>query len=205
MQYYAMIEGEQRGPYELGQLPEAGVRPGTYVWCKGMDSWEKAEDVADICRYYRQRIFDLTHPSRPQSPPPTPQDQEASDDPFESVPLRFRGLVRRSGEVPGPAQDPDWTDTSTPPVSTIILATFLTVFCFPITGVVAIYYSMMASKAWNEATRSQSKQQKALYSEQEREELREQAHDYSRSAKMWIGITFFMGLILYAFLGRTFL
>lgn len=46
MRYFAMIDGERRGPFELSQLADAGVRPGTYVWCKGMDDWEKAEDVA---------------------------------------------------------------------------------------------------------------------------------------------------------------
>ncbi len=29
---------------------------------KGMSDWEQAADVADICRYYRQRIFDKLHP-----------------------------------------------------------------------------------------------------------------------------------------------
>ena len=35
MRYFAMIGGEQRGPYELTELSEAGVTPETYVWCKG--------------------------------------------------------------------------------------------------------------------------------------------------------------------------
>lgn len=64
MRYFAMIDGERRGPFELDALADVGVRPDTYVWCKGMADWEKAEDVAEICRWYRQRIFGLMHPPR---------------------------------------------------------------------------------------------------------------------------------------------
>ena len=64
-----MIDGRKSGPYTLDELQEAGVTPETYVWCKGMDDWEKAADVADICRYYRQRLFNLMHPG-PQQPQP---------------------------------------------------------------------------------------------------------------------------------------
>ena len=50
MRYFAMIGGEQRGPYELMELSEAGVTPETYVWCKGMADWQPASDVAEIGR-----------------------------------------------------------------------------------------------------------------------------------------------------------
>ncbi len=43
MRYFAMIDGERRGPFGLDELADAGVRPDTYVWCKGMSDWEKAE------------------------------------------------------------------------------------------------------------------------------------------------------------------
>ncbi|MDE6143194.1 MAG: DUF4339 domain-containing protein, partial [Muribaculaceae bacterium] len=35
MKYFAIIDGEQKGPFELEELADAGVRPSTYVWCKG--------------------------------------------------------------------------------------------------------------------------------------------------------------------------
>lgn len=203
-----MIDGERRGPYELGELSEAGVRPDTYVWCKGMADWEKAEDVADICRYYRQRIFDLMHPSAkgPGSDSGSGASQAMAQpeaDPYAAVPERFRGIVRRSGEIPGP-QAGDSPDTSAPPAPTLFLSIFLTLFCFPITGMVAIYYSYRARAAWHESMRSDSSQNKQLYSEKEREELRRKSHDYDRQARMWIGITFFLSLIFYALLGHKF-
>lgn len=210
MRYFAMIDGERRGPFELNELAEAGVRPGTYVWCKGMPDWEKAEDVADICRFYRQRIFDMMHPSSRPTPgqagvPTTDGAQDrGGEDPYGNLPLRFREMVRRSGEVPT-GTEPDEPDTSLPPTPTLFISIFLLFFCFPVTGFVAVYYSYKSRQAWTEANRSESKQGKQLYSDSEREGLRRQAHDYDRQAKMWIGITFFLGMILYALLGHKYM
>ncbi|MDE6381897.1 MAG: CD225/dispanin family protein, partial [Muribaculaceae bacterium] len=91
---------------------------------------------------------------------------------------------------------------SSPPAPTLFLSVMLTLFCFPVTGLVAIYYSYRSRVAWAESQRSESKSAKNLYSDQEREEYRRLAHDYERQAKMWIGITFFLGMILFALLGK---
>jgi len=201
-----MIDGERRGPFELSQLADAGVRPGTYVWCKGMDDWEKAEDVADICRHFRQRIFDMMHPSSNRSlGSAVPQRQDvAGEDPYAQVPLRYREMIRRSGEIPDGFRTEE-PDTTKPPAPTLFISIFLMFFCFPITGLVAVYYSYKARQAWSEATRSGSMQEKPLYTDSEREDLRRQAHDSDRQAKMWVGITFFLGVILYALVGHKFM
>lgn len=205
MRYFAMIDGEQRGPFELGELAAAGVGPDTYVWCKGMADWQKAEDVADICRHFRQRIGDLMHP-QPKAPDAQPMQYEGfapGVDPYETVPLRYRNIVRRSGEIPGPPQV-EGPDTSRPPTPTLFLSLFMTLFCFPITGLVAVYYSYKARVAWQESQRSESNNNRQLYNDSEREELRRKAHDYDRQAKMWIGITFFLSIIFYAFVSHRF-
>ena len=197
-----MIDGERRGPFELDELHSAGVRPDTYVWCKGMADWEKAEDVADICRYYRQRIFDLMHPSAVREQPA--ENVQPEEDSYESVPLRYRRMVEKSGTQPGPPLDTS-PDTSRPPAPTLFISLFLTLFCFPITGLVAVYYSYKARAAWQESKRSESAGSSRLYDEKERENLRRLAHDYDRQARMWIGITFFLSLIFYAFITHKFL
>lgn len=202
MRYFAMIDGEQRGPFELNELSGAGVTPDTYVWCKGMTDWEKAEDVADICRHYRRHISDLLHPQASiehQSVAPAAQD----DDPYSNIPLRYRNMVRKTGEIPGePAQQ--GPDTSRPPMPTLFISLMMTLFCFPITGLVAVYYSYKARSAWQESQRSESANNRRLYTDEERQQLRERAHDYDRQARMWIGITFFISLIFYAFVTHRF-
>ena len=192
MRYFAMIDGRRCGPYTLEQLPDAGVTPQTYVWCKGMDDWQQAADVADICRFYRQRLFGLMHPDRWQQPPAQQSpEQPAPDDPRY---LSVRTLR--------PDLD-DLGDITSPPTSMLLISLLLTLFCFPLTGFVAIYFSYRSRQCWEESRRSLTKGSKNLYTEKEREKLRTDAHDYARQAKMWAGITFFLGIILYAFLGHS--
>lgn len=56
MKYFVMSGDRQIGPISLEELPDNGVRPDTYVWCKGMPDWVPASEVADICRYFRLRL-----------------------------------------------------------------------------------------------------------------------------------------------------
>lgn len=204
MKYFAMIDGERRGPFTLAELHEAGVRPDTYVWCKGMADWEKAEDVADICRFYRQRIFDLMHPpSSPASSIPSPDtSSQQSEDPYAAIPARFREYARRAGIDPSMFTPPQEEDFSRPPVSLITISIILIFFCFPPTGFIAFYYAYMCRKAWEECNRSANDKSKDFYSSEEKKEFARKAYNYERLAKMWCGITFFLGFIFYALLSR---
>lgn len=204
VRYFAMIGGQQCGPYTLDELPGAGVRPDTYVWCKGMADWEKAEDVADICRYYRMRIFDMMHGGLRNESAVSGQtgasEKSGGEDPYGNVPLRFREFARKSGIDPGEFNDinPE-PDISRPPMPTLMLALATTIFCSPLTGLIAVYYSFKSAKTWNESERNDSS--KDIYTPGERKELKLKAYDYSRRAKMWIGISFFVGIIATALVG----
>ncbi|MDE6717697.1 MAG: GYF domain-containing protein [Muribaculaceae bacterium] len=196
MRYFAMIDGERKGPFTLDELHEAGVRPDTYVWCKEMDEWEKAEDVAEICRFYRQRIFDLMHPSASPADDSLPEETQRGEEDYEDFPLRFRHFARQAGADPViREEEPDYDRR---PSSLVPLAVMLMLFCNTITGLVALYYAIRSRKAWNEAHRSDQQHNKALYSDSERQALSREAHEYARMARMWCGITFFLGFFLMA-------
>ena len=165
MRYFAMIEGERRGPYELAELADAGVRPDTYVWCKGMDDWQMAEDVADICRFYRQRIFDLTHPTRSEIARPA-----------NSAPPRVV------------------TDTSTP---------ILEEEPVPSTFPPVVIFSFKAKAIYTKYQMSLNENSRSLYSEEERSSLRAHAIETLRRARLWVWVTFFLSIILYAVIGKT--
>ncbi|MDE7437766.1 MAG: GYF domain-containing protein [Muribaculaceae bacterium] len=183
--YFAMIDGERKGPFTLAQLNDAGVRPDTYVWAKGMADWQKADEVADICRHFRQHLFDKMHPSSCLSVE-SPNDRDR------------RSTEPRSGfgfgyyNFPMPEEDP--AEMQNPPMPTLLIAVMVMLFCFPPTGIVAIYYSIHSRNLWNKAQEIAEGKVKG-----DADIFRRNAHDASRKAKMWVGITFFTGLIFYAF------
>lgn len=180
MKYYAMIDGEQRGPYELSELPNAGVRPSTYIWRKGLADWIKAEDDADVCRLFRNHLYDVMHPTLSSSPNNLDAYKVKPDE--EPNPHRSRFDYYLGGEsLPTLEEIEAQEDKNVPPVSMVGYAWLVTVLCFFPTGIAALIYAYKSKKQWKLGNNIL-------------------AHGYSRSAKMWIGITFFLGLIFYAFL-----
>lgn len=187
MKYYAMIDGERRGPFDLNQLADAGVRPSTYIWCKGMEDWEKAEENADVCRMFRNRIYDLMHPGSVDAEnraltPAEPETEPGNNTP----PTRFDHVLRDSGLPPLPSLDEiEERENQIPPSGLLLpMAIIVTLLFFPPTGIVAIYYAIKAKKAWHDEPGSKI------------------AGSYTRAAKMWTGLTLFLGMIFYAFLVR---
>ena len=62
--WFAMLHGKQTGPMTRTDLEtradEGELGPRTYVWCEGMDSWQRAKDVIELVALF------------PQLPGPTP-------------------------------------------------------------------------------------------------------------------------------------
>lgn len=95
-----MIGGRQYGPMELDELVREGVRPDTYVWCKGMDDWEHASEVPDICRYFRQRLSGTLPSQRYGAPDPErlkAAEEEEQERLLQQLPPMARNMVRKSG------------------------------------------------------------------------------------------------------------
>lgn len=203
MKYFAMIDGEQRGPYELDQLAEAGVRPSTYIWCKDMQDWEKAEDVADVCRMFRNRLYDLMHPTVAVENKVQDAGFEAGYRQEEGSPSRFDRQL--NGDLLPSLEEIDArTDINKKPANMVLPAVLATLFFFPPLGIFAIYFAIASKRCWRKAEelseRSEAKEIKNEGNEITVDDWRKLAHEYSRAAKMWTGITFFIGLILYGFI-----
>lgn len=184
-----MIDGVQKGPFLLSQLADIGVRPSTYIWCDGMDDWEKAEDVADVCRFFRCRILDLMHPSSVEAlkrreeedaPPVQP------DAPLESPTVFDRYLpegehIPTLEEIDGKVNVNDEIKhkKELPARNTGFLRRLLAVIIillFPPTGLVAVYFAHKTNMALLDGDE-------------------EKAKDFYRSANMWVGITICLALM----------
>lgn len=184
MKYYAMINDKQVGPMELPELVKAGLMPDTYVWCKGMTDWQQANEVADICRFFRNRIFDLMHPTVE-----TPQSgADAKEIPAEPLADEdYKGMKRRefyntvSQQIQQTAVDPEQDrlsqgePPSTLPGFLVILAVIL---FFPL-GIPAAYLNHKAQAQW-------------------RAGLAEDSYRSAHSAKMCGGIALCIGVIAFA-------
>ena len=86
---------------ELDDMPREGVRPDTYVWCKGMADWMKADEVPDICRYFRQRLSG-TLPSQKYGVESDIERMKAAEEEeqerlLQQLPPMARDMVRKSG------------------------------------------------------------------------------------------------------------
>lgn len=201
MKYFAMIDGEKRGPYELNQLAEAGVRPSTYVWCKGMADWEKAEDVADICRMFRGRLYDLLHPAMPPQEmaeaPKAPDMQQ----PPQGGPTRFDHILQET-RLPSIEEIDARQDITRQPANMLFPAILVTLLFFPPLGIFAIYFAVASRRCWAKSKEDTEKKdiKRGSGDTLSADDWRRLAHEYCRAAKMWTGITFFIGLILYGFL-----
>lgn len=187
--YFAIIDGERRGPFKLSRLAEAGVRPSTYVWCKGMKDWEKADDVPDVCRMFRNRIFDLMHPASVDAQngfiAGMPAQGANPEGEPGATPTRFDRYLEDGQHIPTVDEIEENKDVSSRPEHMMVWAILATIFFFPFAGMAGIYFAYKSNKSWKEGDKVM-------------------AHDYCRSAKMWTGISFFLGVILYAFFWRQF-
>lgn len=142
VKYFAMIDGRCSRPMLLEELPEAGVRPDTYVWCKGMTDWRQAREVADICRMWRRRLAgeDIGAENRHDVPAKEDTQQIPAEDPR----MLFRSL---------PLQETATSYPDTEPRS-IFLEAILSILAFPPMGIRALYYQQMSRKCWKKAAKA---------------------------------------------------
>ncbi len=185
-----MADGQRRGPYRIDQLVEAGVGPSTYVWCKGMDDWQRADEVAEICRFWRRRLAGI-HDADEELKNTDPKMGDDNPSGEDMNPHIGRATIL------GPEQDsmsnPDPETLRKQPANGMMLAVLFTLLCFPPTGFVAIFMYWRSAAEWARSLNVKG---------EEAEGMRRAAWDYSRQGRMWTGITFFLGLILWALLFR---
>lgn len=179
MKYFAIINDEQIGPLTLEEMPAAGVEPTTYVWCKDMPDWKQAREVGDICRYYRQRIYDLAHSSKSPAVALLQKEEEKKDE-YSQVPLRFRRQIIKADPKDVDLESfSDRPDYSREPSRWWPFPMILSLLFFPPLGLLAIVQARKSRKAWQEGHA-------------------EEAYEYARRGKMAAGMSISFGLIMIA-------
>lgn len=186
MRYFAIIDGRQQGPFTLAQLPEAGVGPDTYVWCKTMEKWRQAREVADICRFYRQHLAAVMHPGYAPAPTDTPDAPgNTGPDLDDGFPPRWRHIVEKAGERPVRLPD-EGPDLSRPPRYSLWESVVVMVLCCPPIGAAALWFALKSRRMWRAGRAAE-------------------AHDAARTARILVLSGCCFGLIIYAVIGNLFL
>lgn len=185
----------------LTELLNAGIRPTTYVWCKGMVDWQQASEVPDICRAMRRALAGLDPETGKERTMEVETDVAPSKifDP-NNQPTNRQELAEYLRQAIEESERNSRTDFSIPPQGvSIFMAIVATIFCFPLTGLVAIYFAYKTRLNW-------TKSEKEKLGSQERTNLQIQAHEDARLYRMMIGITFCIGIIMVGMaLSRTLL
>jgi len=113
--WFAMLHGKQTGPLTRAELDaranDGEVGPRTYLWREGMDSWQRAKDVAELGSMFPQFPGSLLPPlQEAKTPPaaapvPAPQ-QERTPAPPPQAPAPVRQAPPPVPQAPPPSQPP---------------------------------------------------------------------------------------------------
>ena len=193
VRYFARIDKKQVGPLTITELLNAGVRPTTYVWCKGMADWQQAAEVPDLCRAMRRVLAGLdpeTGKERTATAAAPADDVPASKfDPL-NPPTNRREMAEYLRQAIEEAEQNARPDYSVPPQGvSIFMAVLATILCFPLTGLFAIWFAYRCRACWERS------RQEGIDAET-RSECQRSAHDNARLYRMMIGITFCIGIIM---------
>ncbi|MCH8535318.1 MAG: DUF4339 domain-containing protein [Flavobacteriaceae bacterium] len=52
-EYYIILNDEQHGPYSIQDLKDKNLKKDTFVWCEGLDDWQKLEDTPDLIEFIK--------------------------------------------------------------------------------------------------------------------------------------------------------
>jgi hypothetical protein len=80
-QYYYIINGEQKGPFDLETLQSKNLSPSTLVWREGLSDWTKASELIEL-----SDLMKVIPPPIPNSGRPGPPKMPVDD--FESPPKK---------------------------------------------------------------------------------------------------------------------
>lgn len=127
-----MIGDEQKGPFEIRQLAEEGVRPDTYVWCKTMSDWTPASQVPEIRRFFQSRIESQQNIKAVREQEQAVREEHEQEELIRKFPPMAQNMIRKSGIKLKPEDVPNFKGDGPNPILPIIL--FILFFILIIAG-----------------------------------------------------------------------
>ena len=113
-QWYAVVNGEQGGPYSTSQLISyyqgGSLDAQSYVWCDGMPNWEALQQVPELQALISQATSAQAHPQQVQ--PPVSQVEDPRSMPQEQQQDQGREVLKTT-QVPSSQHQDEEVLTST--------------------------------------------------------------------------------------------
>ena len=85
--YFIIVDGQQKGPYSISDLKNAGISPDAYVWREGLSDWVQASTLQELADLF------VSQPTR---------QPEAPREPFSSQQPDYSNQERRYGDYQQP-------------------------------------------------------------------------------------------------------
>lgn len=166
MKYYIARDNRPVGPFELRQLPENGVTASTLLWRSGLSTWLPADQIPEV------KHFMETGDTPPEF------DQRLFNERFNPAPRSVSLYDTPRWQHIDPTKQFDYYPCPNNYLAEAIVATL---FCFPVTGIVAIVNAVAVNR---------------LYAERRYEE----AERKSKAARNWVIGSVALGVLFFIYL-----
>lgn len=104
MEYFAIINGAQAGPFRKEQLQTIGLQPDTFVWRQGLPEWVRAETLPDLADIFMadSAFGGYARPEEPVNPysGQYPYGQQPPQQPYGQHPEPYNVYGREPGPIP---------------------------------------------------------------------------------------------------------
>lgn len=144
MQYWAYINGEQKGPMELDQLLALNITHETLVWREGLETWIPAKDLSELSTIL------VTPVTNEIVPPPVSQNTASNQQIAQPEPAPANTPAQEYPRY-APGQQP-YNEYRMPipcPPTNLVWAILSLICCCQVFGIVAVVYAAQVTSLYN--------------------------------------------------------
>jgi len=174
-QYYYANGDQQLGPFSFQELQSKNIGKDTYVWYEGLSDWTRAGDLPELIVLFQT----------PEAPTPDRPPLHQSTPPPANTNTGYQN-PRNQAQNQGGYQQRHNQPSGHKPKTWLVESILATLFCCLIGGIVGIVYASQVDSKWAQGDSIG-------------------AQKSSDNAKLWVMISFGIGLLIMVFYVFAFL
>lgn len=146
MQYWAYINGEQKGPMELDALLTLNITHETLVWREGLETWIPAKDLSELSTIL------VTPATNEIVPPPITGtatcNQETTQTQYTAGTAQAAPMPEPPRYAPGQQSYNEYRMPPCPPTN-LVWAILSLICCCQVFGIIAVVYAAQVTSLYN--------------------------------------------------------